>query len=185
VPPILNPLKRLFAWRFRTSNSEKLYGAIVAQARLPEFYRKLGIPDSLEGRFGLLALNLFAVLHALAAKGPGGRELAQGLVDRFSKDMETVLRELGVGDLAIPKKVRELARSSRGFLNRYEAAFSRGDGALAEAIEASMPTGSSSTSLSSGPLASYVRESVERIGRQPLADLEAGSVHFARTPEGS
>ena len=69
MPPILNPLKRLFAWRFWTSNSEKLYGAIVAQARLPEFYRKLGIPDSLEGRFGLLALNLFAVLHALAARG--------------------------------------------------------------------------------------------------------------------
>ncbi len=183
MPSILNPLKRLFAWRFRTSNSEKLYGAIVAQARLPVFYRKLGIPDSLEGRFGLLALNLFAVLHALAARGPDGLDLAQGLVDRFSKDMETVLRELGVGDLAIPKKVRELARSSRGFLDRYEAAFPRGDGALAAAIETSIPAARGSASLSSRPLVSYVRESVERIGRQPLAELEAGLVHFAGTLE--
>jgi cytochrome b pre-mRNA-processing protein 3 len=179
----LNPLKRLFARRFRSSNSEKLYGAIVAQARLPGFYRKLGIPDSLEGRFGLLALNLFAVLHALAARGPEAQDLAQALVDRFSEDMETVLRELGVGDLAIPNKVRELVRSSRLVLASYEAALPRGDGALAAAIAASLPVETGRESLSSEPLASYVRDSSERIGRQPLADLQAGQVDFAGTPE--
>lgn len=182
MPPTLNPLKRLIAWRFRTSNCEKLYGAIVAQARLPDFYRSFGIPDSLEGRFGLLALNLFAVLHALAGGGPEGRALAQALADRFSKDMETVLRELGIGDLAIPKKMRKLARSSRGLLEHYAAALARGDAALAAAIEASLPAKPGSLGLSSEALASYVRESIEKIGRQPLAALEAGRVDFAPIP---
>ena len=83
-------------WRSDARNSEKLYGAIVAQARLPVFYRSFGVPDTLPGRSALLSLHLFAVLHRVKEEGPDGRTLAQELVDRFSRDMETVLRELGV-----------------------------------------------------------------------------------------
>ena len=183
MPPTENPLKRLIAWRFRTSNSQKLYGAIVAQARLPDFYRTFGIPDSLEGRFGLLALNLFAVLHALAEKGPEGQALAQGLADRFSKDMETVLRELGTGDLAVPRKLRELVYSSRGLFEHYDKALRRGEMALAEAIETTVPSDPRTPGLSRAPLASYVRESIERIGEQELSALQAGEVDFAGIPE--
>lgn len=182
MPPTLNPLKRFFARRFRPSNSEKLYGAIVAQARLPDFYRSLQIPDSLEGRFGILALNLFAVLHALADRGPDAGGLAQELVDRFTQDMETVLRELGDGDLAIPKRVRALVRSSRGLLENYAAAYRRGEAELAAAIEAGLPAHSGSTGLSSGLLASYVSESTDRIRKQPLSTLAAGQVDFANIP---
>ncbi len=183
MPPTLNPLKRLIPWRFQTSNSEKLYGAIVAQARLPSFYQSLEIPDDLQGRFGLLALNLFVVLHALAAKGPDGSALAQELANRFSKDMETVLRELGTGDLAIPKKMRELMRSSRGLLEHYQATLERGEAALADAIAATLPAKPGSEGLSSEPLASYVRESIERVERQRLSALAAGEVDFAEIPE--
>ena len=52
-------------WRPKEKNAEKLYGAIVAQARLPVFYQEFGVPDTLEGRFVVLSLNLFAVLHRL------------------------------------------------------------------------------------------------------------------------
>jgi cytochrome b pre-mRNA-processing protein 3 len=185
VPPTLNPLKRFFARHFRPSNSEKLYGAIVAQARLPDFYRNLQMPDTLEGRFGILALNLFAVLQALADRGSDARGLAQELVDRFTQDMETVLRELGVGDLAIPKKMRALATSSRGLLENYAAAYRRGDAELAAAIEAGLPAHSGRAGLSSGLLATYVSESTERIRKQPLAALAAGQVDFANIPTGS
>ena len=104
MPARLNPLDRLRRWRSGASNSEKLYGAIVAQARLPIFYRSLGVPDTLEGRFTLLSLHLFVVLHRLKAEGAEGAGIVQGLVDRFSQDMETVLRELGVSDIAHPKE---------------------------------------------------------------------------------
>ena len=87
MPPVLNPLNRLMRWRSGMSSTDKLYGAIVAQARLPVFYQSLGIPDSLQGRFALLSLHLFAVLHRLNGDGAEALALAQELMDRFSKDM--------------------------------------------------------------------------------------------------
>jgi hypothetical protein len=102
----LNPLDRLAPWRRRNPDAAKLYGAIVAQARLPVFYQSLEVPDTLEGRFLTLSMHLFAVLHRLKRGGPLARDLAQDLTDRFTADMETVLREIGVGDLGIPKKMR-------------------------------------------------------------------------------
>jgi cytochrome b pre-mRNA-processing protein 3 len=104
------------------ANAAKLYGAIVAQARLPVFYRQLAVPDTLDGRFLVLSVHLFAVLHRLKAEGEAGLDLAQALADQFSMDMETVLREVGFGDLAIPKRVRGLAAASAGLLQAYEEA---------------------------------------------------------------
>jgi cytochrome b pre-mRNA-processing protein 3 len=109
-------------WRSEASTTEKLYGAIVAQARLPVFYRSFGVPDTLQGRFTLLALHLFVVLHRLKSWGPEGGALAQDLVDRFSQDMETVLRELGVSDLRVPRSMRRLAAASKGLFEDYETA---------------------------------------------------------------
>ena len=100
-------------WRSEASTTEKFYGAIVAQARLPVFYRSFGVPDTLQGRFTLLALHLFAVLHRLKSGGSEGSALAQDLVDRFGQDMETVLRELGVSDLRVPQSMRRLAAASK------------------------------------------------------------------------
>jgi cytochrome b pre-mRNA-processing protein 3 len=106
-------------WRSDARNSEKLYGAIVAQARLPVFYRSFGVPDTLPARSALLSLHLFAVLHRVKEEGPDGRTLAQELVDRFSRDMETVLRELGVSDLRIPKSMpHQATRLAAGLLGR-------------------------------------------------------------------
>jgi len=114
----LSPLIPLFSWREKDLGAEKLYGAIVAQARLPVFYQGFGVPDTLEGRFVVLSLNLFAVLLRLKADAET-RDLAQELMDQFTADMETVLRELGIGDLSIPKKMRGLAASCAALLQGY------------------------------------------------------------------
>ena len=121
-------------WRRNDTIAAKLYGAIVAQARLPVFYQDLGVPDTLDGRFLMLSLHLFAVLHRLKEEGPAAAGLAQELSDRFSADMETVLREIGVGDLSIPKKVRGLAALSAALLQAFEEAVAAGDEAVAAAI---------------------------------------------------
>ena len=99
----LNPFPFLSAWRRDDTDAAKLYGSIVAQARLPVFYQGVGVPDTLEGRFVVLSLQLLAVLHRLKAEGPPAHGLAQDLIDRFSADMETVLREIGV-DLSVFRK---------------------------------------------------------------------------------
>ena len=177
LPP-LNPLSRLMQWRSGRSSSDKLYGAIVAQARLPVFYQSLSIPDSLQGRFALLSLHLFAVLHRLKGDGAEALALAQKLMDRFSKDMEAVLREIGVSDLRIPKRMRGLAASSHAMLGSYETSYAGDDAAFAAAIAGSLPLDPESAGLSSELLASYLRASIERLERQPLASLQAGTLDF-------
>src|SRR5882724_9487190 len=89
---------------FRKPNAptiDALYGAIVAQARLPVFYAGFGVPDTIEGRFDMVVLHLVLVLRRLR-QGPRSAALAQGLFDAFCRDMDHNLRELGVGDLSVP-----------------------------------------------------------------------------------
>jgi cytochrome b pre-mRNA-processing protein 3 len=131
----------------------------------------------------LLSLNLYAVLHVLKQKEGARGEFAQDLVDRFGKDMETVLREMGVSDLAVPKKMRKLVHSASGLFEHYEGALRQGDDAFAVAIAASLPVAPEAMGLLSRRLASYVTESIGKIGRQPLAELEAGKVDFAPISE--
>jgi cytochrome b pre-mRNA-processing protein 3 len=176
-------LKRLMEWRSSRLRGQKLYGAIVAQARLPVFYRNLGVSDTLEGRFGLLALHLFAVLHSLRSRDAEAARFAQVLTDRFTADMDTVLRELGVSDLRVPKAMRALAASSRAIVERYGKAMASGTEELAATIADSLPFRDNKAGLSSRSLASYVRESSSRIELQSVPELEAGTVDFAGPPE--
>ena len=175
----MTPLDRLMRWRSEASTTEKFYGAIVAQARLPVFYRSFGVPDTIHGRFTLLALHLFAVLHRLKSGGPEGSALAQELVDRFSQDMETVLRELGVSDMRGPQSMRRLAAASKGLFEDYETALAAGRASLAHAIAASLPGETESAELSSSALASYLMASIEALDRQDIASLRNGAPDFA------
>jgi cytochrome b pre-mRNA-processing protein 3 len=178
VPPTLNPLKRLRSRRSKTSKSEKLYGAIVAQARLPDFYRDLGVPDSLDGRFAVLSLHLFIVLHRLKLEGAAGMLLAQDLMDRFIGDMDTVMRELGVSDLRVPKKMRALAGSAHALLETYDQAFAAGEAPFAAAVAASLPSGCEDAELSSDALASYLMGCAAGLEREPLSAFAAGAIAF-------
>jgi cytochrome b pre-mRNA-processing protein 3 len=175
----LNPLYPLTRWRGNDTNAAKLYGAIVAQARLPVFYQDLGVPDTLEGRFLMLSLHLFAVLHRLKGEGPAAIGLAQELSDRFSADMETVLREIGVGDLSIPKKVRGLAASSAALLQAYEEALAAGDEAVAAVIANALPLEPGPSEPTSERLAHYLRGVVRQVEAQSFAALRAGEVRFS------
>lgn len=165
---------------FKASNPDagKLYGAIVAQARLPVFYQALGVPDTLEGRFLVLSLHLFAVHRRLKAEGEPARGIAQDLADRFTADMETVLREIGVGDLSVPRKVRKVAAAHAALLEDLERAFASGDAAVAASLESTLPSDQRQSGASSLRLAHYVRESVSALAAQSVAALAAGEVKF-------
>jgi cytochrome b pre-mRNA-processing protein 3 len=93
--------------------------------------------------------------------------------------METVLRELGVSDTRIPKKMRALAASSMGLLQAYESACAKGEkSSLAEAIAAALPDGTANAELSSGALASYLWASVTALEQQTFAALRKGAIEF-------
>jgi cytochrome b pre-mRNA-processing protein 3 len=170
----LKPIAALLPWHRKPSHAAELYGAIVARARLPVFYQWFEVPDTLEGRFVVLSLHLFVLLHRLKDGGAQAAPMAQELADHFSADMETVLRELGVGDLAIPKKVRRLAASGAALLQDYEDALTKGDGALAASIAYALPLDEASAKLASESLTSYLMEVIRHLDAQPVADLCAG-----------
>jgi cytochrome b pre-mRNA-processing protein 3 len=162
--------------RSNRANAARLYGAIVAQARLPVFYQELGVPDTLEGRFLVLSLHLFAVLQRL--KEEGALALAQELTDRFSADMDTVLREIGVGDLSVPKKMRGLAATSTSLWDAFARAEAAGEKAVAGVMAGALPGNQALDGAVSTRLAHYAMEAVRALETQTLASLSAGKVEF-------
>lgn len=119
-----------------TDSSEEVYRRIVAQARRPEFYVRGGVPDSLDGRFEMLALHLFLVLHRLKDErdDPACAALAQALADRMAADFDANLREMGAGDLGVGRRVKRMAGALYRRLAAYEAALDGGEAALGEAL---------------------------------------------------
>ncbi len=119
----------------RRETIERLYGAIVAQARLPVFYRSHGVPDTLEARFDMVVLHLYLANRRLAALGEEGKAIGQELLDFFFLDMDASLREIGVGDLSVPKKMKGFAQAYMGRAAAYESALdAKDEAALAAAL---------------------------------------------------
>jgi cytochrome b pre-mRNA-processing protein 3 len=112
---------------------EAIYGMIVTQAREPLFYRDLGVADTVDGRFDLLILHLWMVLRRLRPM-TGGEGLTQALFDRFCDDMDGNLREMGVGDLTVPKRMQAFGEAFYGRAAAYDLALSTGVEPLAQAI---------------------------------------------------
>lgn len=115
--------------------ASSLYGAIVAQARRPALYAGLGVPDSVAGRFEMVLLHTILVTRRLASAAEAGRKAGQGVFDLFCQDMDHSLREMGVGDLTVPKKMRKVGEAYFGRAAVYEPGLAAGDAAvLAEPI---------------------------------------------------
>jgi cytochrome b pre-mRNA-processing protein 3 len=112
---------------------EAIYGMIVTQAREPVFYRELGVPDTVNGRFDMLLLHLWIVLQRLKS-AEAGTELSQALFDHFCIDMDDNLREMGVGDLTVPKRMQAFGEAFYGRSAAYDRALAEGDEALAQAL---------------------------------------------------
>ena len=116
---------------FRRSSDNRtigaLYGAIVAQARSAALYTRYGVPDTVQGRFELIVLHLVLVLSRLGRGDGAGRRLGQKLFDMFCRDLDDNLREMGVGDLAVPKKMRRFGEAFYGRQAAYLAALAAPD----------------------------------------------------------
>ena len=83
----------------REQTARELYAGVVKQARQSLFYADYGVPDSLDGRFEMIALHAFLLLHRLKSDNPEAAALSQAVYDVFFADMDQCLREMGAGDL--------------------------------------------------------------------------------------
>jgi cytochrome b pre-mRNA-processing protein 3 len=155
-----------------------LYGSVVAAARARFLYAELGVPDTLDGRFDLVGLYAFLLIERLRHAPQPGPALAQGIFDAMFSDMDVTLREMGVGDLSVGKKVKAMWEAFHGRALAYAAALSdKDEGALERAIARNVWRGSPARS---GPvmLARLVRAEHGHLALQTLEDLAAGRVGF-------
>jgi cytochrome b pre-mRNA-processing protein 3 len=167
-----------------TEAARRLYAAIQRQARSPEFHACLGVPDTLDGRFDLLALHMFLVLRRLKREGENARELAQCLFDVLFDDMDRSLREMGVADLGVGKRVKAMAQALYGRIAAYDAGLARAsDEKLEDALRRNLygTGGAEAAYLSS--LAAYLRRQATGLDAQAFERLAAGIVEFGPLPE--
>ena len=165
----------LFRRRARSATISTLYGTIVAQARLPCFYREYRVPDTVNGRLDLLVLHLALVLDRLADE-PQLRELGQALFDHFCTDMDRNLREMGIGDLSVPKHMQRVGEAFYGRARAYRAGLARdGQQALVEALERNIyGQEGAANRAAAARLAVYLRGTVGKLRVQPSSEVLAG-----------
>jgi cytochrome b pre-mRNA-processing protein 3 len=177
--------------RFRRNSQVRtihaLYGAIVAQARSVAFYADYRVPDTVEGRFDLIVLHLVLLLNRLGRRAEAGRDLGQALLgqallgqelfDAFCRDLDANLREMGVGDLAVPKRMQAFAEAFYGRQAAYLAALDAADERVFEKALARniFPAGNDAGAIR---LARYTRAAVTRLDAQDNGALIRGEVVF-------
>lgn len=171
---------------------QRLYVETVRQARTPEFYGMGRVADTVEGRFEALCLHGFLVLHRLKGEGEPGRTLGQKFFDAMFADMDRNLREIGIGDLGVGKRIKLLAENFYGRIKSYEAALSEPPGALEAAIARNLLTETavarnagtpSAVPPFAGAVAAYIRREVTGLAAQSYSALSEGRVTFGPPPE--
>jgi cytochrome b pre-mRNA-processing protein 3 len=172
--------QRLFS-RERNANraiTEALYASIVAAARQPVFYSEWNVPDTPLGRFEMLSLHMFLFQHRMHEEIGASRDLAQILIDDFFEDVDHSLRELGIGDMGIPKRMKKLARMYYGRTAAYDDALERGDN---EALTAALSRNIRPEAASwpeAARLADYVVGAVDMLAAQRSDAIRAGEISF-------
>jgi cytochrome b pre-mRNA-processing protein 3 len=150
---------------------DALYELVVRQARDPGFYTTLGVADRIDARFELYTLHMLLLTMRLKDEGTEqGADAGQQLFDTYVSALDHTLRELGVGDISVGKKMRKLGESLYGRMTAYEQPLRDGDAALlAERLARNVME--SETASDGAALAAYALAGRERLAAQPFADV--------------
>ena len=161
-----------------------LYGAAVAAARDPYLYASLGVADTLDGRFDMVCLHAVLLVRRLQREQQPGPSLAQAVFDAMFSDMDVTLREMGVGDLSVGRRVRAMWEAFNGRALAYDAALSAADPlALEAALVRNVWRGATPPEGCAARLARLVRAQAAGLDGQAFAALTAGQVRFLSAEE--
>lgn len=160
-------LQNLFRPSSRTRIGEALYEQAVRQARDPAFYRDLGVADRIDARFELYTLHVLLLVMRLRDEGERGGEAGQDLFNTYVSALDNVLRELGVGDVVIGKKMRKLGEALYGRMTTWETSLRDED---AEGLAAGLARNvyESENAAAGSALAAYALASRARLAAQPF-----------------
>ncbi len=177
-------IKSFFASAPHKVGAKRLYVAIVAHARNGEFYRDLGVPDTVTGRYAMIALHVFAVLERLS-HAEGGGDVSQALVDALVEDLDRNLREMGVGDLSVGKRVKKFVGHFYAMAAACRDGLNRGDAALCGALSDYVYADGRPSPAALKAMAAYLRACIADLEGQTVADLSEGRVRFADASQGA
>jgi cytochrome b pre-mRNA-processing protein 3 len=167
---------RWFRPRPAKAAGARLYAAAVAQARSPVFYTEMGVADRIDSRFELYVVHVVLLQQRLSAAGGEGAEAAQSLFDTFIKALDDVLRELGVGDLSVAKKMRKLGEALYGRASGYRDLLKAGPDKAGLAALIGRTIFADEASPLATPMADYVARTHAALALQPFKALAAGQV---------
>ena len=173
-------LRKLFG---RSENAGRtaaisLYEQIVAAARQPAFYAHWNVPDTPLGRFEMLSVHMLLFLHRIRGEAGDLQRIGQILTDEFFLDVDHSLRELGISDVGVPKRIKKLARMFYGRAKSYSEALDNGDQvALAAAIARNVRPGVTDWAETRA-IAAYMQRASQYLATQPLTAFAEGQVRF-------
>ncbi len=170
--------------RVRHAQAKKLYQEVLRQSRNPVFYTSYSIPDTIEGRFEMVSLHGGLIVNRLCRPDMGleGRKLAQAFFDVMFKNIDWAIRENGVGDLAVPRRIKKMMSEFKGRAIAYdEAAKDDKNGSIVHVLlrnvygqESSRPSQDTIELM-----ADYIHTSVITLDKSSLSDLYQGNIRFA------
>ncbi len=186
----------MFQWLKRKAETRRIghdiYERIVAQARDPAFFRDMGVPDTMEGRFEMIVLHLALVLDRLKTEGTPGQRLGQRLMEHLVADMDDALRQIGIGDMGVPRRVKKAAAAfverSRDYMQALSLLPAQGgstEDTLAAALLRHVYATTSDVAAAApmpgaSKLAAYTRRAAAHLARAPADDLFEGRGLFPR-----
>lgn len=171
-------LKWLHKRRQKHGVAADIYNGLVAHARRPAFYLSYGVPDTMLGRFEMICLHAFLLFRRLGKTDTAGRELSQAVHDLMFADLDRTLREEGIGDMGIGKRVKMLAKNLYGRIDAYETGLAGEKAELADALRRNLYASVTPSDPEIAAMISYMEDSIERLDAQQTPDIMSGRVVF-------
>lgn len=151
------------------------YGLLNSSARNPVFFERMNVPDTVMGRFEMLSVTLILYFRRTATSGDAIKAIAQDLVEAFFEDLDHSMRELGIGDNGVPKRMKKLAGMFYGRLDSYSRALEAGDAdALEAALRRNIHPENTDRALSMRALADYMIRAENELRSVPESVLAEG-----------
>jgi len=167
----------------RSDAATALYAAIVAQARSEAFFLDCEVPDTVDGRFDLVLLHAFLLFHRMKSDHEATKELSQEVFDIMFENLDQNLREMGVGDMGIGRRIKGMAQAFYGRVQAYEDALEAGDRPRLEvALRRNLFRKSNPAEASVNAVSHYVFDCSETLGAIGTHQIIAGKIDFGPPP---
>jgi cytochrome b pre-mRNA-processing protein 3 len=156
--------------------AQRLYAALTAQARRPDFYISCGVPDTIDGRFEMVALHAFLLFRRLKGHGEKAGAVAQSVYDVMFGDFDASVREMGAQDLGVGRRIKFMTEAMNGRFTAYETGLSQGE--LELALKRNLYGTIEPVDECLKRMTDYVKRADAELGALPVDQLMRGVLHF-------